>query len=216
MVNNILRTDADKLFELVRKEQKIRSAEAAKKLDICLEKVIELAEILEEDSLIELHYPPIGEPFFIHKDAKVKKAEKEKKEQKKQKPKSGQIKILGVVLSVVFLLVSISYKNNPRIFESVSPIPLSEYYLDMNTILIIATVFTAILLTIMFMAFRAKKKRLKEGKLNETKKGKEKEGSKSHEKPKKDSKTKGFGFFRKKSKKRGKANKATGKKDKKN
>ncbi len=194
MVNNILETDADKLFSLVKKEKKIRSIEAAKKLGITTEKAISLAEILEEDSLIELHYPPIGEPLFIYRDAKAKKIEKEKKEEKKHKSRSGQIKILGVVLSVIFLLASMSYKNNPRIFDKLSEISLSESYLDMNTILIIATVFTVIIILIMFMALRAKKKRMREVKLNENKKGKE--DKKIHGKPKKEPGQKGWRFFR--------------------
>lgn len=200
MVNDILETDADKLFNLVKKEKKIRSVEAAKKLDISTEKIISLAEILEEDNLIELHYPPIGEPLFIYKDAATKKIEKEKKEEKKHKPRSGQLKLLGIVLSAVFLLVSMSYKSNPEIFDRFSTLSFSEYYLDMNTILIIATVFTVIIILILFMALEAKKKRMKEGKANEGKKGKE-EDRKGRGKPEKKSGKSGWRFFGRKFKK---------------
>ncbi len=185
MSNDLLETDADKLFNLVKKEKKIRAVEAAKKLDMDTEKAISLAEILEEDELIELHYPPIGEPLFIFKDETTKKIEKEKKEEKKHKPKSGQIKLLGVVVAIIFLFITISYKNNPQMFSRFSFDSLSEFYLDMNTILIIATVFTVIIVLIILMALRTRKKKLKvKGKADESKKTKEKEDKKGREKPK--------------------------------
>ncbi len=195
MSDGILETDADKLFELVKKEKNIKSIDAAKKLNIGVEEAISLGEILEEDELIELHYPPIGEPFFIYNDPATKKQKKEEEEKKKTKPKSGQLKLLGIVLSSVFLMLSIGYKNNPEIFNDMNEWVaslLSESYLDMNTILIIATVFTIVIVLIMVISLRIRKKRLKQskGKENEVKRSKESQVSKKPKEVKKEKRRK--------------------------
>ena len=165
MDDGFLRTEADKLFELVKEKKTIKSADAAEELGRDLEKAIMLAQILEEDNLIKLHYPPIGEPFFVYIDSAAKKMQEEEKEEKPPaKSRRGQIKVAGIVAALTFLMFSIAYKNNPELFGTFSMYSISDIYLDMNSILIIATIFAILIIFIMAFSLRMKKRRISNGK----------------------------------------------------
>ncbi len=55
-------TPIDELFEIVMRVGRIKLGTAAKKFGAKKQQVEEWAKILEEHGLIEIHYPPFGEP----------------------------------------------------------------------------------------------------------------------------------------------------------
>ncbi len=55
-------TELDVLYKKVKKKGKIKFSDAAKYLGVDKKKIEEWAGILEEHSLIQVHYPAIGEP----------------------------------------------------------------------------------------------------------------------------------------------------------
>ena len=55
-------TSIDELFELVMRNGKIKLNTAARRLGVKKNQVEEWAKILEEHGLIDIHYPPFGEP----------------------------------------------------------------------------------------------------------------------------------------------------------
>jgi len=72
------KTEIDELYELIQTKKKIRYIEAMKKFSIDKKKIEHWAKILEENNLIDIHYPAFGEPELMLK--KEKEGEKEKEE----------------------------------------------------------------------------------------------------------------------------------------
>jgi len=164
MKEDILKTDADRLYELILKEKNMTVSKAAKELKIDTEETIRLGEILEEDGLLKVHYPPVGEPLLIY--GEMQKKGKAGDNKNKRKSRRGQMKALGIALAFVFLMLSIAYKNRPDMFNSLSLSfdMLSEPYLDMDMLLIISTLFTIIIIVVMAIALHFKKKGAKRAK----------------------------------------------------
>jgi hypothetical protein len=59
---NVLETDIDRLYKLVRKSKVVKFDDASAQLGKKRAEVTEWAGILEEHKLVELHYPIMGEP----------------------------------------------------------------------------------------------------------------------------------------------------------
>ena len=59
-----LETDIDKLLAMVKTEGSLKFCEAAKRFDVPESRMEKWAKILEEYKLVELHYPPIGDPVI--------------------------------------------------------------------------------------------------------------------------------------------------------
>jgi Mn-dependent DtxR family transcriptional regulator len=72
--DNIITTPLDKLLDLVMKRGRIRIKDAAKSFGVSRAQIDEWAKILEEHGLVEIHYPPVGEP-----ELRKKQPVKEKK-----------------------------------------------------------------------------------------------------------------------------------------
>ncbi|MBI5061053.1 MAG: hypothetical protein HZB67_01965 [Candidatus Aenigmarchaeota archaeon] len=62
-----LKTTVDELYDIIVKTKGIRLDHAAKKFHVPEAKIEEWAKILEENGLIEIHYPPIGKPTLMKK-----------------------------------------------------------------------------------------------------------------------------------------------------
>ena len=54
-------TPIDELLEMVKKNGRIRTKDAAKRFGVSKSEIEEWGKILEEHGLIEIHYPPVGE-----------------------------------------------------------------------------------------------------------------------------------------------------------
>ena len=68
-----LETDVDKLLNVIRKRGKIRASRLARIFKVPRSKIEEWGIILEDHKLIEMHYPPFGEPtLMVRKLAKKK------------------------------------------------------------------------------------------------------------------------------------------------
>lgn len=61
-------TDFDRLFSLITSEGRVRLDIAAKKLEMDKGAVLNCAEVLEDDCLVNIVYPTIGDPFIVLKD----------------------------------------------------------------------------------------------------------------------------------------------------
>lgn len=66
-----VKTPVDDLYDAIVKFGKIRLDVAAKKFRVPESRVEEWGKILEENGLIEIHYPAIGKPTLICKEAKL-------------------------------------------------------------------------------------------------------------------------------------------------
>lgn len=81
MEDNVITTAIDKLLELVEKKGSISIKDAAKVFNVSRSQIESWVKILEEHELIEVHYPPIGEPELrkkeLEKPGKKKKVKKE-------------------------------------------------------------------------------------------------------------------------------------------
>lgn len=161
----ILVTEADKLYDIVRRKKRIDAIEASKEVGLDLKQVIEIAEILEDKGMITIHYPPVGEPVFIF-------GSDDFSSKKRKVPKTpGKIKLIGIVIAIAFLVLSVAYKNNPQMFNADISLDIAtESYLDMETILIIATLLTISIIAIMFISLRIKKKRIMRAKVEKGRK----------------------------------------------
>jgi len=60
--NNIITTPLDKLLDMVIKKGRISIKDAANLFGVSRDQINGWAKILEEHNLIEINYPPIGEP----------------------------------------------------------------------------------------------------------------------------------------------------------
>lgn len=74
MPDNIITTSLDTLLDLIIKKGRIQLKDAAKVFSVTRAQIEEWAKILEEHDLIEIHYPPLGEP-----ELRKKQPPKEKK-----------------------------------------------------------------------------------------------------------------------------------------
>lgn len=73
-MDEMVKTPIDELFELVMKKGSLKIKDAAKAFGVERSQMDAWAKILEDHDLIEIHYPPIGEPEIRKKTlAKIKK-----------------------------------------------------------------------------------------------------------------------------------------------
>jgi hypothetical protein len=91
MEDNVIETSIDKLIEFLREKEKINISEAADFLGVTHKQLEPWLNILEENGIIEIKYPVIGEPKIILKPTAPEKIEfkklktKEKAEEAKTK-----------------------------------------------------------------------------------------------------------------------------------
>lgn len=78
-------TDFDRIISLVNKRGKIKLGEIAKNLNISKKRAEECCNLLEEEGLVEIEYPAIGDVWVEVKDYKDMKKLFEKKKIKKEK-----------------------------------------------------------------------------------------------------------------------------------
>ncbi len=58
----VIETDFDSLYNLVLEKNKVKISEVAKMFKIDKKKAEEWVQILDEHGLVQIHYPPMGEP----------------------------------------------------------------------------------------------------------------------------------------------------------
>lgn len=63
----VLESDIDKLYKNVIISKRIRIDAVAEKIGLSIERVEELAKILEKKGMVGLHYPFIGKPIIFVK-----------------------------------------------------------------------------------------------------------------------------------------------------
>jgi hypothetical protein len=83
-VTEYLETDADIVYKMILEKGRLKVSEAAKRLNVPEEKIVEWGEIMEDHGLCKTHYPPIGSPVLLSLEY-VKTKQKKKKEKKKDK-----------------------------------------------------------------------------------------------------------------------------------
>jgi hypothetical protein len=64
---DLIETKIDELYNLISKNGKISTSEAAAKLNVKIEEVENWAQILSEHNLIEIEYPAVGKTIMIKK-----------------------------------------------------------------------------------------------------------------------------------------------------
>jgi len=110
------------------------------------EKIQELADILIENKLIEIHYPPVGDPILKHIETFEEKGVKEREKRKKKllskhrgsSRKSKVVKVLyGFYIAFLALMVVILYLP-----ELSRDIPLLSYLTSTNLFMVILPVLT--------------------------------------------------------------------------
>ncbi len=69
-------TDFDKVLLLVKKNGKIKLSDAVKELNLPSERITVIAEVLEENNLIKINYPPIGEPILLALEVNIEDEKK--------------------------------------------------------------------------------------------------------------------------------------------
>ena len=81
MDDSVITTTIDRLLELVEKRGSISIKDAAKNFNVSRSQIESWVKLLEEHELIEVNYPPIGEPEIRkkgpEKPGKKKKVKKE-------------------------------------------------------------------------------------------------------------------------------------------
>ena len=116
--DDILETDIDRLYKLVKKQKRITFDDAAKQLGKKKGEIVEWGGILEDHKLVNLHYPVFGEPDIriVEKSKKAVFGEKkhrmvtEEKEQKHRKPLPlGKIFGCGMLALVTGFLAYVYY-----------------------------------------------------------------------------------------------------------
>ena len=96
--STVLETDVDRLFDLIKDKRNIKISVASRKLNATKEEIIEWAEILEENRMIKIHYPLIGEPVLSYIKPEEHKSFKEREVKKPTHPRPKMNKkVLGVI-----------------------------------------------------------------------------------------------------------------------
>jgi len=82
-------TNYDKIVLFVKSMEKVKLNEISEELDIDKDQVLSYLDPLEQNGLIEIHYPAIGQPTIVYLAKKGEKKETEEKEvkTKQEKPK---------------------------------------------------------------------------------------------------------------------------------
>ena len=130
-----IKTDVDKLYELVRERGIIKMNVASKKLGIEEDQIEEWGRILEDHNLIKLHYPPVGEPIMILKKFKSEVKEIEKVKKKARKP-GKRVFMINIMILLGFIAV-VSFYMFGGMKIRISPV---QIYLALPVIIIIAGV----------------------------------------------------------------------------
>lgn len=73
----LLETDVDRVLDAITKKDRIKASKLARTFKVPRSKIEEWGIILEDHKLIDMHYPPFGEPILMVK--KLKKVKKGKK-----------------------------------------------------------------------------------------------------------------------------------------
>lgn len=107
-----VKTNIDKLYEIVKREKKIEIEDAAKKLRVNIDRIEELAKILEESKLIEIHHPVFKKAFLCIPGFKERRMVKKIKKRKKKNIKKQQININLSILLIFFFFLLLYTKNS--------------------------------------------------------------------------------------------------------
>jgi len=127
-----IRTEVDRLYDIVRTKGIVKIGDAAKKLDTDPDQIEEWGRLLEDYDLVKLHYPPLGRAVLILKTFKTDAKIPEKK--LKKPPKKAVLIGVSVAISVVLIgLFRILLEGPVRI-----RINYSYLYLTIGAIIIIA------------------------------------------------------------------------------
>jgi hypothetical protein len=107
-IKDVLETDVDKLYELVRDRGIVKLNEASKTFKIDSDIIEEWGRILEEHKLVRLRYPPVGEPVLILKRFTTDTEKIKELGGKKLKPKR-RVFIVNFIILVCFIVVVAFY-----------------------------------------------------------------------------------------------------------
>lgn len=125
-------TDIDRMYEIIRDKGMINLKKVAKNMKIDIELAEEWGRVLEEHEMIDLHYPPIGEPVFIVKKFIAGKKPVTGKKKRKLKPGKGVFIINLAVLAVFVAFLTSFMVSVPSV-----RISYSQLYLAAGSIIII-------------------------------------------------------------------------------
>lgn len=111
-IREIIETDVDKLYDLIRNKGIIKVNEAAKILNTNVDQVEEWGKILEEHKLIRLRYPPIGEPVLILK--RFTSNTEKIKDFKKVERKLKKAFLINFLILIAFFSFIVFYLNKTQ------------------------------------------------------------------------------------------------------
>ncbi|MFH1445274.1 MAG: hypothetical protein ABIF08_02210 [Nanoarchaeota archaeon] len=178
-----IETDIDKLLKMILKNEKVMLSEAVSTFGVSKEVIEEWGNILESNSLIEVHYPIIGEPslqVIREKKEKLKKSEKKKdvkirlpekapKELEKQesiKPKKKKFNkkigaITTAIIAISLVLLALYFTGyGTSLFESISYFmniylpQLGEYSMLAKTYLLLIVIVPIIIIITGFLTLK--------------------------------------------------------------
>ena len=158
-VKELLETDVDKLYELVRDKGILKVNDASKKLGISVEQIEAWGRILEEHKLIKLHYPPVGEPVLILKKFKSE-AKGVKKPVKKKRRKPGRKVFIINLLILLGFIVFVAFPNRIWLFimEIINFIKMPVFRISYEQAYLVAIVIIIIGVLVILMLIKRRRK----------------------------------------------------------
>ncbi|RLE09829.1 hypothetical protein DRJ04_09600 [Candidatus Aerophobetes bacterium] len=117
----VLETEIDEFLKFIQERKSITLMQAMKKFNVKRETIEEWGKILEENGIIEVHYPVVGQPVFKIKGLKerVRKGGVKKKKVKiKMTPKRI---IINIELAVLSLLLIYIFLVNKKLSQNFLP-----------------------------------------------------------------------------------------------
>jgi len=100
-VGDVLKTNIDRLYDLVKLKKVLKVRTAARVLKVTYDMTEEWARVLEDNKMVRLHYPTFGEPLIMLKKPKKKGKKKGVKVAKKKKPAF----FFNIIIIVVFVII---------------------------------------------------------------------------------------------------------------
>lgn len=143
-MKELVETDIDKLYEMVRESGTLRVGVAAKRLGIDMEQIEEWGRVLEQHKLIKLHYPPVGDPVLILKKFKID-AEEIKRAGKKKVKFSRRVFLINIAIIVVFFA-----------FVLIQTLGIPTLRISYNQLYLAAAVIIIIVAVLLFKMRRSK------------------------------------------------------------
>jgi hypothetical protein len=155
----VLKTNIDRLYDLIKLKNIIRVRTASKALGISYDMVEEWARVLEDNDMVKLHYPTFGEPVIIlrkfKKSVRLKGKGKAKIRVKRKRSKAFFVNIAIIIIFVFVVAAFMGYiPYASDIADIVSANPMNLAYIIILVVIIFAVV-------VMFRAV-SKQRNLKE------------------------------------------------------